>query len=93
MIRADEPPVRKTARRRRSLSDFIPYLKKRWSEGERNAARLWCELKEQGFLGSDSLVRHFLQDWREAVPEEAKRKFFRNRSGISRLPPSPRQTG
>lgn len=65
---------------------------KKKKEGYRNANKLWCEIKEQGFPGSDSSVRHFLQSWREPIPEEAKRGFV-NIIGISRQPPSARQTG
>lgn len=92
-LRADDMPDRKTAHRLHSLCRFIPFLEKRWAEGERNAAGLWRELKEKGFRGSDSLVRHFLKSWREDVPDEAKKKYSKNKSGISRVPPSPRQTG
>jgi len=91
-LRSDELPIRQIGFRRNSLSRFIPFLEKRWAEGCRNATKLWCEIKEQGFLGSDSLVRHFLQSWREPIPEEAKRGFV-NIIGISRQPPSARQTG
>ncbi len=92
-LHAEEMPIRKVGFRRNSLARFVPYLEKRWAEGCRNATKLWCELKAQGFHGSDSTVRHFLQSWREAIPEEAKRKFTKNKNGIGRVPPSPRQTG
>ncbi len=91
-LRADELPIRQVGYRRSRLTRFIPFLKKRWAEGCRNATKLWCEIKGQGFHGSDSLVRHFLQSSRESVPEEAKRGFV-NVTGISRQPPSARQTG
>lgn len=91
-LRSDELPVRQIGFRRNSLICFIPFLEKRWAEGCRNAAKLWCEIKEQGFPGNDSAVRHFLQSWREPIPEESKRGFV-NVTGISRQPPSVRQTG
>ena len=91
-LRSDELPVRQIGFRRSSLTRFVPFLEKRWAEGCRNATKLWCEIKEQGFPGSDSTVRHFLQSWREPIPEEAKRGFV-NTTGISRQPPSARHTG
>lgn len=91
-LRSNELPIRQTGFRRSSLTRFVPFLEKRWAEGCRNAAKLWSEIKEQGFSGSDSTVRHFLQSWREPMPEEAKRGFV-NVIGISRQPPSARHTG
>ena len=91
-LRSDELPLRQIGFRRSNLTRFVPFLEKRWAEGCRNATKLWCEIKAQGFQGSGSTVRHFLQNWREPMPEEAKRGFV-NVTGISRQPPSARQTG
>ncbi len=91
-LRSDELPVRQVGFRRSHLTRFVPLLEKRWAEGCRNATRLWSEIKEKGFQGSERAVRHFLQSWREPVPEEARRGFV-NVTGISRQPPSARQTG
>lgn len=78
-LRSEKMPIRKVSHPPHSLGCFISYLEKRWSEGEHNAAKLWRELKEKGFRGSDSLVRHYLRNWREPVPEEAKRKTSKNK--------------
>lgn len=42
-----------------TLDSFKPFLGRRWSEGCRNAARLWRELLPLGFRGGSSVVR----DW------------------------------
>ncbi len=42
-----------------TLDPFKPFLGRRWSEGCRNAARLWRELLPLGFRGGSSVVR----DW------------------------------
>jgi transposase len=91
-LSSDELPVRQIGLRRNSLTRFIPFLEKRWAEGCRNATKLQSEIQAQGFQGSGRAVRHFLQSWREPIPEEAKRGFV-NVTGISRQPPSARQTG
>ncbi len=91
-LSSDELPIRQIGFRRSSLMRFIPYLEKRWAEGCRNAAKLRSEIQAKGFQGSGRAVRHFLQNWREAIPEESKRGFV-NVIGISRQPPSARQTG
>ena len=91
-LRSDELPVRQIGFRRSSLTRFVPFLEKRWSEGCRNATGLWSEIQAKGFQGSGRAVRHFLQNWREPIPEESKRGFV-SVTGISRQPPSARQTG
>lgn len=92
-LRVDEMPERKSVCRNHSLFRFVPYLEKRWSEGCQNAMQLWRELKEQGYRGSDSTVRHFLMSWREEIPVEARKESSKDISGIVRIPPSPRKAG
>jgi transposase len=42
------------------LDPFIDFLKRRWTEGCRNAAQLWRELVQLGFHGRPTTVRHWL---------------------------------
>ncbi len=40
-----------------------------WAEGERNATQLGRELKEKGYRGKISTLRHYLVAWREICPD------------------------
>lgn len=74
-INSDECPERAPPRRRPNrLDSFLPYLKRRWTEGCHNAAELWREIKTQGFTGCQSAVRQFIAAWRMSVPPELRRK-------------------
>lgn len=70
--RTDIDGLMSTGVRRRSLiNPFVPYLRRRWSEGCVNAATLFSEIKDQGFGGSPQTVRRYLQYWRVGgVPAE-----------------------
>lgn len=60
------PPSRQSPRQRSSpIHRFVPYLRQRWMQGERNARRLWEEIKAQGYWGAQETLRHFLQKWRD----------------------------
>ena len=50
------------------LDAFVPYILKRWQEGEYNGAHLYQEIRERGFTGSYSLVRPLLADLRRMHP-------------------------
>lgn len=74
-LNADECPERAPPRRRPNQLDlYLPYLKKRWTEGCHNAGELWREIKAQGFAGCESAVRHFIGGWRLNVAPELRRK-------------------
>lgn len=74
-INADECPKRAPPRRRpNKLDAYLPYLKRRWTEGCHNAGKLWREIKARGFAGCESAVRHFIAEWRMSVPLELRRK-------------------
>ena len=88
-------PERAGRRYARRTDRFVDYLKQRWSEGCRNAAALFEELKEQGFHGSYYSVRRLLFGWRQgdndastgyrarpAVPEIVKRPSARRVSWL-----------
>ena len=44
------------------------HLKRRWQEGEHNAARLYGEIREQGYLGRYTSVREYLAGLRQLPP-------------------------
>lgn len=46
------------------IDRFRPYLQQRWQDGIHNARQLFQEIAQQGFPGSESLVRRALQGWR-----------------------------
>jgi transposase len=64
-----------SARRRRSLLDpYMAHLARRWTEGCRNAAALWREVRAQGFRGSATTVRAALAPFRDQpLPPSARR--------------------
>ena len=64
-LRAKEFPHRQTGQgSKTTLRRYAGYLRKRWSGGEQNARQLFEEIKAQGFSGSVSAVRKFVQKWR-----------------------------
>jgi hypothetical protein len=42
------------------IAPYIPYLQTRLAEGCTNQSRLWCEIREQGFPGTRSLVAKWI---------------------------------
>ncbi len=75
LLNADECPQRAPPRRRpNQLAAYQPYLKQRWTEGCHNASELWREIKAQGYAGCESMVRHFIAEWRLNVAPELRRK-------------------
>lgn len=51
---------------RRRTDRFKDYLKQRWAQGCRNAAKLFEELRAQGYHGSYYSIRRQLLQWRRA---------------------------
>jgi len=47
-------------------------LRLRWTQGEKNARKLWQEIKAQGYPGAEETLRHFLQKWRENLSGEVQ---------------------
>jgi len=50
------------------LTRFIPYLRERWLAGTHKSSLLFQEIKEQGYTGSSSLLRHLIAEWRADLP-------------------------
>jgi transposase len=55
-------------RRATALDPYLPYLAKRWCEGQHVAAFLFQEVWHQGYRGSKRTVRRQLAGWRVAEP-------------------------
>lgn len=67
-LRAGQFPEWTVPERPSALRPFLPYLEKRWAEGCRNAARLWREIRQQGYTGQDGLVRQWIGRWKRQLP-------------------------
>lgn len=61
------------------LAPYLAYLHERWNAGEQTASHLFREIKERGYTGSESLLRHVLGEWRAELPP-------RPRQGPARKP-------
>lgn len=53
-------------RRGSALDEHTAYLAERWRQGCTNARRLFGELRERGYRGSERHVRRLLHTWRES---------------------------
>jgi transposase len=69
------------------LTPYEPYLRERWQAGCQNAQQLWREIREQGFTGSRSQVRHMLGRWR-SEPGKPGKKGTREKLVALAPPPS-----
>ena len=68
------PPQRRKPRGSK-LDPYVPYLKKRMSEGVLNCNKLLDELRKQGYQGCRSLVKNFVQPYRAMQRELATVRF------------------
>jgi transposase len=77
-----QPPERQRFRHRGPLlmTPFIPYLRRRWNAGCRNAHQLWRELVAQGHRPSRMTVERYVGQLRRATG--TRRKF-------RQVPPAP----
>jgi transposase len=69
------------------LDPYLTYLRERWSAGEHSGSRLFDEIKERGYPGSESLLRHVLGDWRAELPPKRRQGPPRK----PRLSPQPKK--
>jgi hypothetical protein len=69
------------------LDPYLAYVRERWSAGEHSGSHLFWEIKERGYTGSASLLRHVLGEWRTALPPKPRRGPPRK----LRLAPKPRK--
>jgi transposase len=70
-MRLGRPPAWQQPSRGSVVDHHADYLRQRWEEGCCNAARLWREIRAQGFPGQASIVRDWLRPWRVADPTPA----------------------
>jgi transposase len=61
------------------LDPYRGYLRERWNAGEHAGSRLFAEIKERGYTGSESLLRRLLGEWRTELPPK-------RRQGLPRKP-------
>jgi transposase len=61
------------------LDPFVPYVLKRWNEGEFNGTQLYREIRDQGYTGSRPLVGLLIADLRRTLPppEDSPRTWMR----------------
>ncbi|MBV9226150.1 MAG: ISL3 family transposase [Acidobacteriaceae bacterium] len=85
-VQARSFPEQSRRRRRSRLDRFRPYLEQRWQDGIRNVARLWRELRKQGFTGGYSTVKDWFSRHRPNLPVTAPSSAVKRSA-----PPSPRQ--
>jgi transposase len=57
------------------LDTFRPYLEKRMAEGVLNCNKLLAEIRAQGYQGGRSLLKSFVQPYRQARRQEATARF------------------
>ncbi len=69
------PPSPKRKARARKMGPFIPYLEKRMAQGVYNCRKLLDEIRRQGYQGSWSLLKSFVQPYRQARRQEATVRF------------------
>jgi transposase len=53
-----------TGRRESILDEHEAYLRERWNSGCTNAAQLWQELRDRGYTGGRTHVRHYIARYR-----------------------------
>ena len=69
------PAPRKRKPKDKKLEPFAPYLEERIQEGVLNCNKLLAEIQRQGYHGGKSLVKDFVQPYREARRQEATVRF------------------
>ncbi len=69
------------------LDPYLDYLRQRWNAGEHSGSRLFAEIKQRGYTGSASLLRHVLGEWRTALPPKPRKGPPRKQ----RLVPQPKK--
>ena len=69
------PQPQKRKLRKSKLDSFVPHLKKRIDEGVLNCSKLLDEIQKQGYQGGKSLVKDFVQPYREARQAQATVRY------------------
>jgi transposase len=76
IVKGPTLPPRKRKGRAKKLAPFVPYLEKRIEEeGVLNCNKLLEEIRKRGYQGGKSLLKTFVQPYREARRQEATVRF------------------
>jgi len=83
--------IKTSPRRRRPspLDTYASYLRKRWEEGEQRGEKLYQELLEKGYTGSERAVHRYLGRWRSPRTEENAPGTKKHRPRKTAPPPGP----
>jgi transposase len=81
--RAAFPEARRRRKKQSPFDAFAPYVLKRWQSGERNGTRIFREIKQQGYPGTERSVYRYLKTLKQAevrasVNPERLRKYSAN---------------
>lgn len=57
------------------IDSFRVYLRERWEQGVRNAARLFAEIRKRGYPGGETQVKKVVRPWRSEGQERAFVRF------------------
>src|SRR5206468_8885710 len=60
------------AKGKSKLDPYLDYLRQRWNAGEHSGSRLFAEIKQRGYTGSESLLRSLLGEWRTELPPKRR---------------------
>jgi len=89
-LRSHDFPERVNGTRRRPLlAPYEAYLRARWAAGERNATRLWQEIRERGYQGAARNVRAYLASWRAQPARPGPTPQARPATAVAASPPPP----
>jgi len=75
IVKGPTIPPRKRKGRAKKLDPFVPYLEKRIEEGVLNCNKLLEEIQKRGYQGGKSLLKTFVQPYRQARRPEATVRF------------------
>ena len=83
--------IKTSPRRRRPspLDTYASYLRKRWEEGEQGGVRLYQELLEKGYTGSERAVHRYLGRWRSHRTDKDSLCPRKHRPRKTAPPPGP----
>lgn len=89
-------PERHSRQRGPSLLDpYRTYIVDRWNAGCKNSAQIFREIKELGYIGSGTLVRHYVATLRHGSTKDVKDKGMDsirdNLDKIGEVKPSPKR--
>jgi transposase len=88
--RTGQFPERVRVQHGSSVDPFAEYLERRYAEGCHNARRLWRKICEQGFCGSDGIVRQWVHKLRRKPNRVCATRF--SLPAQAKITGSPRQT-